>query len=91
MLVSLQNDRATMKKRLHSCGKGSASEVICISTLPIDILLWSHGVSDLLCVYFVDGVQWQLHNESVHRRVLVHLFNSVKDLKEGKQTYNSGV
>lgn len=55
-----------------------------VNILPIDILLRGHGVGDLLCVYFVDGVQRQLHNESVHSGVLVHLFNGVKNLKEGK-------
>lgn len=76
-----------MKKRFHSCVKGQQVERSVVNVLPIDILLWGHGVGDLLRVYFVDGVQWQLHNESVHRRVFVHLFNSVKNLKKGKQTY----
>lgn len=60
-----------------------------VFTLPIDILPRGHDVGDLLRVYLVDGIQRQLHDEPVHSRVLIHLFDSVKDLKEGEQAYNS--
>lgn len=53
--------------------------------LPIYILLWGHSIGDLLCVYFVDGVQRQLHDEAVDRRVFIHLFYTVKNLNQDRQ------
>lgn len=54
------------------------------SCLPIYILLWGHGVGDLLRVDLMGGVQGQLDDKAVDGRVLIHLSDAVKNLKTGK-------
>lgn len=51
------------------------------SSLPIYIFLWGHSIGDFLGVYLVDGVQRQLDDEAVNRRVLIHFFYTVKNLQ----------
>lgn len=59
---------------------------LCV-LLPIYILLWGHGVGDLLCVDLVDRVQGQLHDEAVDRGVFVHLCDAVKNLQRDRCLY----
>lgn len=52
---------------------------------PVHVLVRGNGVGDELVVHLVDGVQRQLDDEAVDRRVLVGRHDALQDLQDDRR------